>query len=89
METPCYDLHEILYLEFNMATITVRLVRSFEYRNMKSVVLRNVDLDISVEEFKVLIVAGIKRILYNYSVCNLIVTLVTCQFMQTPYDYYW
>ena len=42
----------------NMATITVRLIRSFEYRNMKTVVLQNVDLDISIEEFKVLISAG-------------------------------
>ncbi len=41
-----------------MATVTVRLVRSFEYRNMKTIVLQNVDLDLSVEEFKVLISAG-------------------------------
>lgn len=41
-----------------MATLTVRLVRSFEYRNMKTIVLKNVDLDISVEELKVMISAG-------------------------------
>ena len=41
-----------------MATLTVRLVRSFEYRNMKTIVLKNVDLDMSIEEFKVLISAG-------------------------------
>lgn len=40
------------------ATVTVRLVRSFEYRNIKSIVLHNVDLDLSVEEFKVLISSG-------------------------------
>ncbi|XP_028390864.1 UPF0538 protein C2orf76 homolog [Dendronephthya gigantea] len=44
-----------------MATVTVRLVRSFEYRNMKAIVLRDVDLDISIEEFKVLITAEIKK----------------------------
>ena len=41
-----------------MATLTIRLVRSFEYRNMKTIVLKNVDLDISVEELKVIISAG-------------------------------
>ena len=41
-----------------MATLTIRLVRSFEYRNMKTIVLKNVDLEISVEELKVIINAG-------------------------------
>lgn len=55
--------HEVMntierYTNKNMTTLTVRLVRSFEYRNMRNVVLRNVDLDISVEEFSDLISAG-------------------------------
>lgn len=55
--------HEVMntierYTNKNMMTLTVRLVRSFEYRNMRNVVLRNVDLDISVEEFSDLISAG-------------------------------
>lgn len=36
-------------------TVTVRLIRSFEYRNMRNLVLHNVDLDTSIEDFKVLI----------------------------------
>ena len=55
--------HEVMntierYTNKNMMTLKVRLVRSFEYRNMRNVVLRNVDLDISVEEFSDLISAG-------------------------------
>ena len=34
-----------------MATITVRLIRSFEYRTIKSIVLHDVDLDQSIEDF--------------------------------------
>lgn len=47
-----------------MVTVTVRLIRSFEYRNMKNIVLQNVDLDISVDDFKALISRGEKS--YNY-----------------------
>ncbi|XP_046846906.1 UPF0538 protein C2orf76 homolog [Xenia sp. Carnegie-2017] len=44
-----------------MVTVTVRLIRSFEYRNMKNIVLQNVDLDISVDDFKALISQEIKK----------------------------
>ncbi|XP_061180404.1 UPF0538 protein C2orf76 homolog [Saccostrea echinata] len=35
-----------------MATVTVRLIRSFEHRNLKHVVYHEVDLSQSVKEFK-------------------------------------
>ena len=47
-----------------MVTVTVRLIRSFEFRNMKNIVLQNVDLDISIDDFKALISQGEKS--YNY-----------------------
>lgn len=31
--------------------VTVRLIRSFRHRNLKHIVLRNVDLDVTVEDF--------------------------------------
>lgn len=39
-------------------TVTVRLIRSFEYRNVRNIVLHDVDLSIHVQDFKVLINAG-------------------------------
>lgn len=35
-----------------MATVTIRLIRSFEHRNLKHVVYHDVDLTQSVEDFK-------------------------------------
>lgn len=40
------------------STVTVRLIRSFEYRNIKPIVLKAVDLDQSVSDFKDLVNAG-------------------------------
>ncbi|XP_070566461.1 UPF0538 protein C2orf76 homolog isoform X2 [Ptychodera flava] len=34
-----------------MATLTVRLIRSFEHRNIKPLVFRNVDLELTTKEF--------------------------------------
>merc|ERR1711973_1042538 len=40
-------------------SVTVRLIRSFEYRNIKPIVLKAVDLDQSVSDFKALVNAEI------------------------------
>lgn len=44
------------------ATVTIRLIRSFEYRNVRNIVLRNVDLQVSVNEFKDLINTGKQKL---------------------------
>lgn len=41
-----------VFSESLMATVTIRLIRSFEHRNLKHVVYHDVDLTQSVEDFK-------------------------------------
>ena len=40
------------------ATLTVRLIRSFEYRNIKYVVFKDVSLEQTVQHFMDFVVAG-------------------------------
>ena len=40
------------------ATVTVRLIRSFEYRNIKHVVFKDVSLNQTVDQFMKTVVAG-------------------------------
>ncbi|KAK8746475.1 hypothetical protein OTU49_017033 [Cherax quadricarinatus] len=42
------------------ATLTIRLIRSFEHRNIRNIVLHNVNLDQSVEDFMELIRENLK-----------------------------
>ncbi|XP_057361675.1 UPF0538 protein C2orf76 homolog isoform X3 [Manis pentadactyla] len=42
---------EFLHMDSEEVTITVRLIRSFEYRNFKPVVYHGVNLDQTVKEF--------------------------------------
>ena len=47
------------------AIITIRLIRSFEHRNIKNLVLKDIDLNMNVRDFKVLINNGNLFISYN------------------------
>ena len=39
--------------------LTIRLIRSFQHRNVKNIVIRDVDKNLSIKEFKTLINQGI------------------------------
>eukprot|EP00188_Purpureofilum_apyrenoidigerum_P002069 Plantae.Rhodophyta-Purpureofilum_apyrenoidigerum.ctg22322.p1 GENE.Plantae.Rhodophyta-Purpureofilum_apyrenoidigerum.ctg22322~~Plantae.Rhodophyta-Purpureofilum_apyrenoidigerum.ctg22322.p1 ORF type:complete len:145 (+),score=32.05 Plantae.Rhodophyta-Purpureofilum_apyrenoidigerum.ctg22322:61-435(+) len=41
--------------------LTIRLIRSFEYRNVKLMVLKRVDLDINAAELKTLILERLRK----------------------------
>jgi len=47
------------------ATLTVRLIRSFEYRNIKYVIFKDVPLDQTVEHFMETVVTGYCSRLFN------------------------
>ncbi len=53
--------HPIAYKIFlsAMVVLTIYLVKSFEYRTMKTMVLKDVNLDSTTKEFKQLIDTGI------------------------------
>lgn len=39
--------------------LTIRLIRSFQHRNVKNIVIRDIDKNLSIVEFKTLISQGI------------------------------
>lgn len=39
-------------------TITIRLIRSFEYRNIKNIVLKDIDSNMTINDLKVFINQG-------------------------------
>lgn len=49
-------------------TITVRLIRSFEHRNFKSVVYHKVNLDQTVKEFIVFLKQGMRFFFALFSI---------------------
>lgn len=41
--------------------ISIRLIRSFEYRNVRNILMKDVDLNMKVEDFEMEIITKIKQ----------------------------
>lgn len=49
----------------DLVTLTIRLIRSFEHRNLKFMVLKNVDLDLKTDDLIAKVLAEIQEPSHN------------------------